>query len=165
MSISTSTARGTSFASEQVTAFFLAQEGIEIVQKVRDDELLDQNLSPSAWEDVMDEDGPLDLCYTNDSDPGCGLELRTDSDATLDTITRCDNTDCLLYYSEIGGRAKYTHSPAGSASSTIFSRVITMENITNDETYVKSTVYWRTGSQRAVQEVVVETYLYDIYGN
>lgn len=164
MSISTSTARGTSFASEQVTAFFLAQEGIEIVQKVRDEELLGQNLNPGAWEDIMDETGPLDFCYTEDGDNGCGLELETNAEATLDTVIRCDDMDCLLYYSDVGGRAKYTYS-SGAATETIFSRIITMENITADETYVKSTVYWRTGSQRSVQEVVVETYLYDIYGN
>lgn len=166
MSISTSSSKSTSFASEQVIAFFLAQEGVEIVHKIRDDELLDQNLDPGAWDDIMDDSNGalLDYCYTDDGDSGCGLELNTDNDATLNTVIRCDNTDCLLNYSETGGRAKYTYSTA-AATPTIFSRVITMKNTTNDEVHVESTVYWRTGSQRSVQKVVVDTYLYDFYGN
>ena len=37
MSISNNSAKGSSFSNEQVTAFFLAQEGAELAQKGRDD--------------------------------------------------------------------------------------------------------------------------------
>lgn len=160
MTISTSTARSTSFASEQVTAFFLAQEGAEIIQKVRDDELLVQDLDPDAWDDIMDEEGPLEHCFGSG---GCGVQLNTDSDATLDSVIDCEVSGCLLYYSEAGERAQYNHSSA-VAEPTIFSRVITMEKISPDEVHIISTVYWRTVSQRAVQKVAIETYLYDVYG-
>lgn len=44
MTISSSAAKSTSFASEQVTAFFLAQEGAELIEKARNDLLLEHFL-------------------------------------------------------------------------------------------------------------------------
>lgn len=53
LAISTSTARSTSFSSEQVEAFFLAQEGAELAQKIRDDLLLAAFLTDpqDGWDD------------------------------------------------------------------------------------------------------------------
>ena len=44
MTISMQSAKSSSFASEQVQAFFLAQEGLELAEKARDDLLLRSEL-------------------------------------------------------------------------------------------------------------------------
>ncbi|MCA9360544.1 prepilin-type N-terminal cleavage/methylation domain-containing protein [Candidatus Kaiserbacteria bacterium] len=62
MTISSSTARSTSFASEQVVAYFLAQEGAELAQKARDDFLLENFYVDSSepyigWDKFTDDGG------------------------------------------------------------------------------------------------------------
>jgi prepilin-type N-terminal cleavage/methylation domain-containing protein len=173
MSISSQTARSTSFASEQVIAFFLAQEGAEIAQKARDDLLLasflpttDGNYNATPWADFSNDTatGFFDDCFDA---PGCGLELN--NDGTMRTPLECDDStdECRLYFRRVinpSNRAKYTHVPT-SASSTPFYRVINMTQVDDREIEVTSRVFWRTGNQRAAQEVVVQTYLFNVYGN
>lgn len=170
MSISTSSARSTSFASEQVIAFFLAQEGAELAQKTRDDLLLHKFLTPGTsgyianpWSIVMDDSSGAEYanCF---SSVGCGLEITDDSTGTLKTPIRCDGFDCLLYYNPTAKRSKYTYTQSGGTQ-TGFSRSIKMSLITPDDVKIESRVSWRTGNQRKSQEVIVESYLYDVYGN
>lgn len=170
MTISSQAARSTSFASEQVIAFFLAQEGAEMAQKARDDLLLtsflpstDGNYNGTPWADFSDDSGSgfFDDCFDA---PGCGFDLN--ENGTLTTPLECDDStdECRLFFDETNGRAKYSHDPTG-ASSTPFYRVINMTHTPNREIQVTSRVFWRTGNQRAAQEVVVETYLFNVYGN
>lgn len=170
MSISSSAARGTSFASEQVIAFFLAQEGAEIAQKARDDLLLrnfldssDGNYIADPWDQFINPSsgGLYNECFTVS---GCGLELNTDAIGSLKNPVSCSGTACRLYFNDASDRSRYTHISTG-ATTTDFTRVITMESIGNRSVEVTSTVFWRTGSQRQGQEVVVQTYLFNVYGN
>jgi len=169
MSISSSAAKSTSFASEQVIAFFLAQEGAEMAQKARDDLLLrsfidpsDPSYEPTPWADFVDTSGgAYDECFTA---TGCGLELNTDADGTLKTPILCTGSSCELYFNENADRSRYTHVSAG-ATSTPFTRIIFMTENDNREVEVISRVYWRTGSQRSSQEVEVVTYLFNVYGS
>lgn len=175
LTISTSAARSTSFSSEQVVAFFLAQEGAELMQKARDDVLLRKFLPTSnpsyranPWGIVMSESpsGPYADCFISNGN-GCGLELNTDTNGTLRSPVLCTAGNCILYFDDSTDRAKYTHvSPFSGAPPTSFSRVITLSTILGSrDVKVESTVTWRTGSQREMQEVKVETYLYNVYGN
>lgn len=170
MSISSSAARSTSYASEQVIAFFLAQEGAEIAQKARDDLLLrnfldssDANYEPTPWADFVNSAsaGLYDQCFTVS---GCGLELNTNSSGSLKNPVLCSGSNCDLYFNDAGNRSRYTHSSVG-ASSTPYTRVIYMTETANREVQVTSRVYWRTGSQRQAQQVEVQTYLFNVYGN
>jgi prepilin-type N-terminal cleavage/methylation domain-containing protein len=171
LTISTATARSTSFSSEQVVAFFLAQEGAEIVQKGRDDVLInyflpvsDINHEPFPWVEVM---GVTSGTYANCYLPaGCGLELITNNTGEVDSPVECDGLNCLLYLNNsiLSQRAEYTHDSLGN-DSTIFTRVIKLTEISDYEVQVESVVSWRTGGQREIQEVKVQTYLYDVYGS
>ena len=171
LTISTSAARSTSFSSEQVVAFFLAQEGAEIMQKARDDVLIRQFIDPAdsgyaanyvanPWGEVMNPSGIYEHCFSSD---GCRLMLS----ATGEVIApiRCgSNQNCDLYFDSNTNthvRSKYTHVPAGNVA-TPFTRVIKLTQTPRD-VKIESIVTWRTGGQREVQEVKVETYLYDIY--
>lgn len=168
MSISSSAARSTSYASEQVIAFFLAQEGAEIAQKGRDDLLLRGFLDTSAgnyladpWSEFIDSAGFYDECFTTD---GCGLELNTDATGTLRPPISCTGTSCDLFFNTASNRSRYTHVAVGTED-TPFSRTIIMEAIADRSVRVVSRVYWRTGGQGALQQVEVETFLFNVYGN
>ena len=166
MKISSQAAKSSSFSSEQVTAFFLAQEGIELIEKGRDDLLL-QNFAGSMaapWGEFtkVTGAGPYRLCYNA---TGCGLTINQDSKGTLSTAKDCATlTNCLLYRDSTGPRSSFTHTV--TAIPTLYTRVITMVKIgAGDEVKVTSTVTWRTGSLKNSQTVSVETRLFNVYGN
>ncbi len=168
MSISSSAARSTSFSSEQVVAFFLAQEGAEIAQKARDDRILANFSTPTTgWQQFANSAaaGTYTHCFKT---TGCGLQLMTNtSKGELDTVEDCSGVNgCALYYKDSGKRARYTYTSTGNPTKTPYTRVINFEPTSGtNEIKVTSKVTWRTGSQRATQEVVVQTYLFNIYGN
>lgn len=173
LTISNSVSKSTSFSNEQVIAFFLAQEGAEIAQKARDDLQIKffAGTNPNPWTDFTENSSgaTFEYCFASDG-LGCGLELNTNSDGTLKAPTDCNSAEdlpnCKLYYNiaNPNSRAQYTHVATGNKPSP-FTRVVTFEEINSEEIKVVSRVTWRTGSRRAVQEVIVETYLFNVYGN
>ena len=170
MTIRSSAAKSTSYSTEQVVAFFLAQEGSEIAQKARDDLILknfldssDSAYLASPWADFTDSStGFYRGCFNSG---GCGLELNTDSTGTSKVPAACSTAGaCRLYLSTAGNRSTYTHVSSGNTI-TPYTRTITFQSISPDELKVTSRVYWQTGSRRQLQEAVVETYLFNVYGN
>ncbi len=172
LTISSSSVRSTAYASEQVVAFFLAQEGAELAQKARDDFLLQyfddtnpdlavfvpQNNDP--WADFTT--GPTFAnCYNVAN--GCGLSINTNG--SLASPRSCSNmADCLLYL-DTGStiaRSRYTYTP--TQSPTIFSRRIKLTRVSANEVSVVSTVTWRSGFSRNEQQVSVQTSLFNVYG-
>lgn len=175
MTISSSAAKSTSFSSEQVTAFFLAQEGLELVQKGRDDLFNRHFLSgntpqylPDPWGDFTSSgnSGLYHDCYESD---GCGLETSGNAAGSLVTPKDCtsDTNQCLLFFNPASGniRSRYTHTTGVSTVPTPFTRVI---KITYDvahpyEVRVISEVTWRSGNLKQKQTVSVESYLLNTY--
>lgn len=174
MTISSSAARSTSFSSEQVVAFFLAQEGVELAQKARDDYVLtaflpttDSNYNATPWSDFSDSAASGDFyeCFTAQ---GCALEIENDSAGTVSVAGQCTGagTDCRLHFDSSGDRQAYTHDAGGgSHEQTPYTRVVKFQQNADRSVSVISQVFWRTGSQRQAQDVVVESYLYNVYGN
>lgn len=166
MSISSSAALSTSYSSEQVVAFFLAQEGAELVQKARDDLQLryfDGSVA-TPWADFVNTSSvnPLSQCYQTD---GCGLELVDgNANGALALPTDCGSDPCRLYIDNSGGRARYTYNSVGTIS-TPYSRIIYMNETAGREVEVISLVSWQTGNQRQVQTVEAQTYLFNVYDN
>lgn len=169
MAITSQSSQSTSFSSEQVVAFFLAQEGAELIQKARND-LFNQYLLPSGglndpWDEFTDtSNGALfEECYES---TGCGLEIVGDSNGNLRPPISCnDSADCALNFNPLSGtaRSRYTHVSSSLYIDTPYSRVITMENVSAAEVKVVSTVTWRSGNLRDEQSVSVETYLFNTY--
>ena len=161
LAVSVNTARSTNFASEQTVAFFLAQEGAELMQIARDNLVLDSFSSGSvAWDAFTDETGTYAACYEPE---GCGVELGAGGlivHACSDPVT-----PCRLFFDDGNFRNVYTYDDSSGNEEMLYSRIITLENISSDYVRVESRVVWRTGSLRDVQEVKVETYLYNVYGN
>ncbi|KXJ99090.1 MAG: hypothetical protein UZ19_OD1000512 [Parcubacteria bacterium OLB19] len=165
MSISAKTAKSSSFASEQVQAFFLAQEGLELAQKARDDLRLQQQKGDitDAWDDFTKNSGTYQKCLTSF---GCGLYWNSDGDALASPKDCTTSANCLMYRNNLSNpRALFTHdgSSGGSPNTqTVFTRKITFSDaVPGREIKVTSTVTWRTGSLVAGQSVSVHTYLFN----
>ncbi len=174
LSITSSTARSTSFASDQVTAFFLAQEGAELIQKVRDDYLLRQFLPTNdfwylsdPWTEFTRTSGGVQLqnCYTAQ---GCRVEIGENANGTLtpSILAQCSTTNCRLYYNDVTNtkRSRYTHSSA-NATITPFTRVVRISIINEYEVRVTSEVTWRSGLTSTEQKVSVVNHLFNVYAN
>jgi prepilin-type N-terminal cleavage/methylation domain-containing protein len=165
MTISMRTAKSTSFASEQIQAFFLAQEGLELAQKTRDDLLLrsfltDGNAITDAWARFTNNNGVYQHCYAS---TGCGLGWSSTVVGQLDAPISCSTVSNCLLSRDVEGRAWFTHSLIGSIPTQFTRRVF--YTAVGDRVAVRSVVTWRTGSIVAEQSVVADTYLYNIYGN
>lgn len=180
MAISSSAAKSTSFSSEQVAAFFLAQEGSELVQKFRDDLMVRHFIDPAdtlyssyvsdPWGDFI---GSIELadCFNA---AGCGLEMNTNEEGSIRYSASSPSfpadcsviTNCKLRYDDSAAsvRARYTYDPTAPLE-TPFTRVVTITPDGANSVRITSKVTWRTGAQRKQQEVKVETYLFNVYGN
>ncbi len=170
MTVTSRTAKSSAFASEQVQAFFLAQEGLEIAQKLRDDLLLrsfilpttDPNYVPNPWDQFTNTTGAYSFCYGS----GCGLQWDDNNSTVIATPINCATiTNCKLYYDTGAGRAKYTYTALNN-DTTPFTRRITFRPVpavSPNSVEIISSVTWRTGSLIAEQRVEAQTYLYNIY--
>ena len=171
MTISAKSAKSSTFATEQIQAFFLAQEGLELAQKARDDMQLEYFMdlgatNPTPWGGFMNSSatGVYKDCFKV---TGCGLAWTGGAAGEL-TVTNCGA--CLLYKNaNTAARAHYTYWPNGVINTpTIFTRKVYFETTGLDptrEVRVRSVVTWRTGSIIADQKVELDSYLYNTYDN
>lgn len=159
----------TSFATEQINAWFLAQEGLELTQKGRDDLVLSnfkQQINPPG------ETAPMAQFLTDYAfcfgAGGCGLTVGNGALAPTSIVNCTVLSYCKLYLSQVGGsdRSSYVHTATGN-SVTPYTRVITMVRTPASgkvrEIKVTSTITWRTGSLIAGQKVEVTSYLFNVY--
>lgn len=171
MTISSQSAKSTSFASEQVIAFFLAQEGAELIQKGRDD-LFNLYFLPlghpsrlaNPWATFTNESGFYGPCYRPD---GCGVEILRTAVGGLQ-LKDCTGNGCPLFFDDNVAstlRSRYTYTNLGVNLSTPYSRVINMKRISANEVRIISTVTWRSGNLRDEQSASVETYLFNTYAD
>jgi prepilin-type N-terminal cleavage/methylation domain-containing protein len=170
MSISSRTAKSSSFATEQIQAFYLAQEGLELAQKVRDDFLLQQfrtsapNLT--SWTTFRTSSVYI-TCITS---TGCGLNWSTSVDGLVESKA-CNSSAnaCNMFLFSDDRRSRLTHDSSGVE--TPFNRRIYFEVggvpglDARREVKVRSVVTWRTGSIIANQVVEMDTYLYNTYAS
>lgn len=169
MTIASNATQSTSFSNQQVIAYFLAQEGLELAQKARDDRLIVRLDSPgvanAAWDEFTANSGVYADCLTTN---GCGLEVDGTNTGTIIIVDCDDGTtsyyDCDLFQDNSSGqRSVYTHTQ--TSSTTAFSRVINFtETINNQEVLITSEVRWMVDGQFEAQSVTASTYLYNVYG-
>lgn len=173
LAISSSAAKSSSFSSEQVVAFFLAQEGIELVEKARDDLLLQHYRVPSTnadpWANFTSTTlaGRYRNCHTTINPSGCDFTISSTGTGIL-TLTNCaaSATACLLYLEKTTAsiRSRYTHTASLTTVTTPYTRVITFTLVNADELKVVSKVTWRTGAFKQQQEASVESTFFNVYG-
>jgi prepilin-type N-terminal cleavage/methylation domain-containing protein len=167
MTISSSAAKSTSFASEQVTAFFLAQEGAELMEKARNDLLLEHfsGANSDPWADFTRtvNPGPYRQCYTTN---GCNLSISATANGALSSPASCSGQDsCKVHLDQENGSLRSKFTPGTTGTPTIYSRNIRLQQVSANEVSVTSIVTWRSGFSRESQEVRVQTSLFNIYEN
>lgn len=143
------------FANEQVTATFLAQQGIEAVRQLRDDEALN-SWDATGTSDTSDWVNTLTACDA--AHDGCELS-GTGSNKVLQN---CGVEGCKIYIEEDTG--EYTDSIGGNID-TPFTRRITVDSFAGgDLVLVTTEVTWMNANISAGQRSVkLQTYLYDHY--
>lgn len=176
LTITARTTKSASYAAEQVVAYFLAQEGLEIAQRARDEEILKHFDDPSAFPDPWGRftntasGGKYRHCFAVG---GCGLTV----DQMIGTVGDVQVRDCSsaigcrlirpnLPASGIQGRTHYRHGATSASDvATPYTRVIRFEHTGTDNwVRVTSEVTWRTGTLLSSQRVRMETYLLNVYG-
>lgn len=171
MSITSQSARSTSFASEQVIAFFLAQEGVELMQKERDRYFNRHFLATSSgsylanpWSNFKSST-LYNNCLDTGDGRGCGPYIVGDTSGSVQTIS-CSGSPCVLYFDDAtaSGRSRYIPSFQAGYEDTPYSREVLFETISADQIRVLSTVYWRSGNISDEQSITVESYLFNTYG-
>lgn len=154
------------FSAQQNTAYFLAQEGIEAVAKVRADAGLASLSSPAdswAWTSGG-QFGPPRQCFNTSN--GCGIDWQSVSNFVQ--VNNCTAAvGCSIYFDETNtGSSRFVHGGTPDQE-TAYSRVITIEEFgssgINQRVRVNSTVTWNMHPSGQPQRVTLETYLHDIY--
>lgn len=116
------------FSKDQIVAFYLAQEGVEYVRNMRDQNGLDVDGTVGWLDGIAGEDDPCEAgapCYI---------------DAVNDEILRCPGTCPNIKLNENGF---YTHQ---SGVDTKFKREVKVETvIPNQEVAITVTVTWSKG--------------------
>ena len=132
------------YAREQVIAFSLAQEGLELIRALRDENAL----GGRAWH------SGFSVC---DNPHGCGLDARGSS------ARNCQSrSNCALNYDAgalSGARGFYTYA-AGDA--TPFTRVIRVGR-NGDEAEVIVEVSWQSGLFGGARSVVLQSRVFNQY--
>ncbi|MEZ4200297.1 MAG: prepilin-type N-terminal cleavage/methylation domain-containing protein [Candidatus Paceibacterota bacterium] len=143
--------KNASTAKQQNTAFFLAQEGLESVVKLREDSALDAfvNSTGDVWSAVEALDDS-DVCSI--ANP-CGVDIENGGSLFL-----CSDRTCDLYRMS-SGQARFEHNETGSA--TVYNRQIIL-SADSERLYVQSIVTW---GEAADERVALSMYLYNIYEN
>ncbi len=109
------------YAKNQITAYYLAQDTIEFIRSMRDNNLLATNAGTVT--DWLDN---LDLCK--------------DKDCMIDTINGTTNNSGPLYYKN--GQYGYNNTWTTSSG---FTRTVNINISKTNNAMVKVTVSWNTG--------------------
>lgn len=172
MGIAVQSSRGIEYSSEQATAFFLAQEGLELAQNARDHLVIEKRLGVIAdpWSAFTSTGGTYGVCYTNTQ--GCLLKFTGPTTVPQVTAGSCSGESCRMYIvMDSGGdpsdapRMRYVYGGDSDADDdeTIYTRRIRMESVGTESVKVTSEVTWRSSNRLAESSVEVVTYLFNIY--
>ena len=123
------------FAKDQVTAFYLAQEGVEYVRSIRDENILQQR----SWLYDLDGSGTKDACV--DQTEPCIIDLPNY------THSSCPAGGCdKLRFNEVSNLYNQT-AIGGSNIESPYTREVTITTVNSDEVSIFVTVSWTTGSK------------------
>jgi len=155
-------------AREQITAFYLAQEGIESIKNIRDENFLN---SSYAWDggatgsnisdcftqsclvDPLVE--RLELCSSNTT--GCLLEQNNNVDSTFYGMYSHYNPDVSVYDVWIGNDA------GGNWQSSPFTRTVTLARTSPDEISVTVKVSWYDRVRQEPTDITLKEILLNWY--
>lgn len=133
MSIVSKALSSARYAKEQVTAFYLAQEGIELVRNIRDNNAISKT---GLWNEGAlgnSASGSENVCYAAS---GCQI------DAKNLTVQNCTGACPVL---NIDTNGIYTYGTVGTTPSQ-FTRTIQIRKLNSTEINISSTVLWTSST-------------------
>ncbi len=161
MSIAQSGIQNSIFAKDQITAFYIAQEGVEIIRAIRDENAL--NDRPWLTGIPINTGGVGADCARPAAPPvpaGCGIDIEN-----LNFID-CAGAACNIFYDENGltpGSQRGIYGHDSNDAQTIFTRSIHITNVGAGEVTIDTTVTWL--SRGATRNITVQSRMFDQYDN
>jgi prepilin-type N-terminal cleavage/methylation domain-containing protein len=162
MVFSQSGLRASFVSRDQITAFYLAQDAIEYIKNVRDNNVLADLNDPDTTVDWLNG---LGECFNN----GCSIDTINTaiSNCTIFSpgcMTDPDDPESSAEYLEINDEGKFVVS--GGVEDSIFARHIIIEPIDNSyiaDDQVEITVYvrWNTSQTIGVRQIVVKETMFN----
>lgn len=125
-------------SSDQIIAFYLAQEGTEYIRNKIDANILNGNaLEDGSGNNWLTD---LDSCMASN---GCYVNISKDANSVIGcSSVKCegDGSDASLKFNDNG----YYIVPEGSSEAvgTVFKRIIKIDNTNSNEAIVSATVSW-----------------------
>lgn len=143
-------------SKDNTLAVFLAQEGIEALVKLREDDALDA----SGYNDLGDVWGNMttiaSLCPVG-GDDRCGVQIGDDGSITTSSFYRCSGSNCAINKYE-GARVPLKQRASGGTP-TIYTRELSI-TVSDSLARVRSEVSWGDDPS---DSVTLESYIYNIY--
>ncbi|HVV15092.1 MAG TPA: prepilin-type N-terminal cleavage/methylation domain-containing protein [Candidatus Paceibacterota bacterium] len=136
-------------AKDQVTAFFLAQDAVEYVRFVRDsNKLKGADWLTGAGGSAAGTD--LSVCKSANGSALCYVDSTGNYPATPQT---CGSTCPALNYDASQGRFTYSAANPPSVTPTIYTRTVSLTDLSDDEQKLVVTVSWSDtgGTGRSVK--------------
>ena len=158
MEIASNGIKNSIYARDQIVAFYIAQEGIEIIRAMRDGNALNNTTWLNGISNVV--------ACTNAGGSGCGIDIQNQN--FIDCAGNA-GTACNIYYDADGlsmgsgsQRGIYGHTVSGGTP-TIFYRSIKIVPINAQESTINTTVTWL--SRGVTKSILVQSRIFNQYDN
>lgn len=144
--------QSTEIANDRAIATFLAQEGAELIQKLRDDRSLQDffDVNNDGWNDFLAD---VADCVASP----CGVSI---TDAGGVTVIDCESNSCVLRYDADATRARFNHT---SGDATQFTRLVQLNPVGTREVEILSRVEWDTTVLRDRPSVEIQTSVFNVF--
>lgn len=143
-------------AQEQLAASYLAQEGIEYVRMMRDDEYLaayqagGANVSLTAWSNFLSGSGPASIaqcvsttCTLSPMSSPLSSQAAPPTSGALQPCGKNTSIACAPLYLELGsGTSDFFYTQTSSGTLTPYLRTIQAKALSSTEELITSTVSW-----------------------
>jgi type II secretory pathway pseudopilin PulG len=144
------------FARDQIVAFYIAQEGVELIRSIRDDNALNNR----PWLTGIPLSGGGANCASAE---GCGIDVEN-----MNFIDCAGNggAACNIFYDEDGltpGSQRGIYGHDSNSDQTVYARSIHITTINANEISVDATVTWL--SRGGSRTITVQSRLLDQYDN
>lgn len=165
MTFMTRSSASSEIATQQAVATFLAQEGIEVTQQVRDEEFLRwfNDSSHQAWTEFTNQ---ISACM----DPnGCRFDRNASYNPANPASRPWDfgfcGTTCTMRFNNQSDPKEFQYGNPNTLGfiGPTYTRIIRVEELSPDEYRIESTVTWRSGAVVGEQQVQVDTSVFNIF--
>ena len=144
------------YARDQITAFYLAQEGIEYIRNVRDT----NRITGTSWLQQFNS------CSENGSGKVCQIDARYSDFTNAQAIKNCPGGVCekLSFYKDsVTGEGYYGYGSGSGWAQTPYTRTIVIDEraMPDKEALVSVTISWNTNLFTPVRSFTIREHLFN----